>query len=101
MISVKLIGTTSLTTQSPMSKGLSIPTIREFMELAEKDYRPDVCSVELFRLHRYLDQQAFRFNERKGSNSNRIKLAASQVGGKRLTYKALTGKTSWQSESQK
>jgi hypothetical protein len=43
-------------------------------------------------LHRYLTEQAFRYNERKGTDGTRFNLVASQVSGKRLTYAQLTGK---------
>jgi hypothetical protein len=50
-------------------------------------------SVEPFHLYRYLDEQMFRFNNRKNMNdSQRFNLAMSQIGGKRLTYAELTGK---------
>ena len=44
-------------------------------------------------MYRYLDEQMFRFNNRKNMNdSQRFNLAMSQIGGKRLTYAELTGK---------
>jgi hypothetical protein len=50
-------------------------------------------SVEPFHLHRYLDEQTFRYNNRKDMNDGqRFELAMSQVFGKRLTYSQLTGK---------
>ena len=50
-------------------------------------------SVEPYHLYRYLDEQMFRFNNRKKmSDSQRFALAMSQIGGKRLTYAQLTGK---------
>lgn len=50
-------------------------------------------SVEPFHLHRYLDEQTFRYNNRKNMNDGqRFMLAMSQIGGKRLTYADLTGK---------
>jgi hypothetical protein len=50
-------------------------------------------SVEPFHLYRYLDEQMFRFNNRKDMNDGqRFKLAMSQVTNKRLTYAELTGK---------
>ena len=51
-------------------------------------------SVEPFHLFRYLDEQAFRFNERKGTDRTRFDQALSQAKGKRLMYKVLTGKVS-------
>ena len=50
-------------------------------------------SVEPFHLFRYLDEQSFRYNNRKDLNDGqRFELAINQVMGKRLTYAELTGK---------
>jgi hypothetical protein len=50
-------------------------------------------SVEPFHLFRYLDEQAFRYNNRNGMNDwDRFDLAVSQIVGRRLTYAELTGK---------
>ncbi len=43
-------------------------------------------------LHRYLVEQEYRFNNRKGNDGGRFIGAVRQVRGKRLTYKKLTGK---------
>jgi hypothetical protein len=43
-------------------------------------------------LFRYLDEQAFRYNERKTVDGIRFRRALANVTGRRLTYKALTGK---------
>lgn len=49
-------------------------------------------SVEPFHLFRYLDEQSFRYNNRKDmSDADRFNLALTQIVGKRLTYAALTG----------
>ena len=49
--------------------------------------------VEPFHLFRYLDEQTFRYNNRKEMNDcDRFRLALSQITGKRLTYEHLTGK---------
>ncbi|MGD0942412.1 MAG: DDE transposase, partial [Terracidiphilus sp.] len=46
-----------------------------------------------FHLFRYLDEQSFRYNNRKDLNDGqRFELAMNQVMGKRLTYAELTGK---------
>ena len=39
------------------------------------------------------DEESFRFNERKITDSERFTEVAASVAGKRLTYKQLTGKT--------
>ena len=49
-------------------------------------------SVEPFHLFRYLDEQAYRFNNRKQTDGGRFLEACASVFGKRLTYTALTGK---------
>jgi len=41
-------------------------------------------------LLRYADEQAYRFNQRKGTDLTRFLLALQQVVGKRLTYEELT-----------
>ena len=54
-------------------------------------------AVEPFHLERYVDEQAFRYNNRATkdnplNDSDRFVAALAQVAGKRLTYKELTGK---------
>jgi hypothetical protein len=49
-------------------------------------------SVEPFHLFRYLDEQSFRFNGRKGTDAQRFAQVLQQIVGKRLEYKNLTGK---------
>ena len=55
-------------------------------------------SVEPYHLFRYLDEQAYRYNNRQHANGelmtdyDRFKLAMTQIVGKRLTWNQLTGK---------
>jgi hypothetical protein len=50
-------------------------------------------SVEPFHLFRYIDEQVYRYNNRKDMTEfERFKLAASQMIGKRLTWNDVTGK---------
>jgi len=50
-------------------------------------------SVEPFHLFRYVDEQAFRFNNRKPmDDADRFSYAIRKIVGKRLTYAELTGK---------
>lgn len=49
-------------------------------------------SVEPFHLFRYLDEQSFRYNERKGTDADRFEMVVAGAPGKRLTYARLTGK---------
>jgi transposase-like protein len=67
--------------------------LENFWSLLKRGISGTYVSVEPFHLHRYLDEQSFRFNNRKNMNdSQRFALAMSQIGGKRLTYSELTGK---------
>lgn len=49
-------------------------------------------SVEPFHLFRYLDEQAFRYNNRKMNDGDRFDIVVRQIVGKRLTWDQLTGK---------
>jgi transposase-like protein len=67
--------------------------LENFWSLLKRGISGTYVSVEPFHLHRYLDEQTFRYNTRKDMNdSQRFELAMSQVFGKRLTYVELTGK---------
>ena len=50
-------------------------------------------SVEPFHLFRYLDEQAFRFNERKDNDAGRFVKIVSGVIGKGLRYAKLVCKS--------
>ena len=68
-------------------------TIENFWSLLKRGLHGTYVSVEPFHLFRYIDEQVFRYNNRKPlDDCGRFKLAVSQIVGKRLTYKALTGK---------
>ena len=67
--------------------------IENFWSLLKRTLSGTYISVEPFHLSRYLDEQAFRFNNRKDmDDGDRFNVVAGQVTGKRLTYKELTGK---------
>src|ERR1022692_4569203 len=64
-----------------------------FWSLLKRSHGGTYVSVEPFHLFRYLDEQAFRYNHRKGFNDGqRFDLAVRQIVGKRLTWDQLTGK---------
>jgi hypothetical protein len=67
--------------------------IENFWSLLKRGLKGTYINVEPFHLFRYLDEQAFRFNNRKVSDGVRFVEALSSVVGKRLTYQELTGKT--------
>lgn len=65
--------------------------LENFWSLLKRAIRGTYVSVEPFHLFRYLDEQAFRFNHRKGSDALRFVTALNGILGKRLTYTVLTG----------
>jgi transposase-like protein len=68
-------------------------TLENFWSLVKRALHGTYVSAEPYHLYRYLDEQMFRFNNRKDMNdSQRFALGMSQVFGKRLTYNELTGK---------
>ncbi len=67
--------------------------VENFWSLLKRGINGTYVSVEPFHLFRYLDEQSFRFNNRKANDAYRFDLAVSQIVGKRLTYSQLTGKS--------
>ncbi len=61
--------------------------LENFWSLLKRGIKGTYVSVEPYHLFRYLDEQAFRFNEREGQDADRF----SKVAGRRLTYRQLTG----------
>jgi transposase-like protein len=66
--------------------------LENFWCLLKRTIKGTYVSVEPFHLSRYLDEQAFRFNEREENDKGRFLKAISSVFGKRLTFSELTGK---------
>lgn len=66
--------------------------IENFWALLKRTIGGTYISVEPFHLFRYLDEQAFRFNTRKGTDADRFVKALAAIVGKRLEYKTLTGR---------
>jgi transposase-like protein len=71
--------------------------LENFWCLLKRGISGTYVSVEPFHLFRYLDEQAYRFNNRATADNplndfDRFKLAASQIVGKRLTWKEVTGR---------
>jgi transposase-like protein len=68
--------------------------LENFWSLLKRGISGTYVSVEPFHLFRYLDEQTFRYNNRKDlDDAGRFSLAISQIVGKRLTYAEVTGKT--------
>jgi transposase-like protein len=68
-------------------------TMENFWSLLKRGLHGTYISVEPFHLFRYLDEQAFRYNNRKATDAERFAAVMKQVVGRRITYKELTGKT--------
>ena len=66
--------------------------IENFWSLLKRTIKGTYVSVEPFHLGRYLDEQAFRFNERDDTDSGRFLTAVKGIFGKGLTFASLTGK---------
>lgn len=66
--------------------------MENYWSLLKRAIRGTYVSVEPFHLFRYLDEQAFRFNERSLTDAQRFSIAVRSVTGKRITFDALTGK---------
>jgi hypothetical protein len=71
--------------------------LENFWSLLKRGLKGTYVSTEPFHLFRYLDEQAFRYNNRATKNNpmndgDRFELAMSQIVGKRLTFAEVTGK---------
>jgi len=74
--------------------------IENFWSLLKRQLGGTYVSVEPYHLHRYVDEQVFRFNNRatrkvNRTDADRFETALAQVARKRLTYAELTGKDGW------
>jgi hypothetical protein len=71
--------------------------MENFWSLVKRQLTGTYISVEPFHLFRYLDEQSFRYHhratkDRPYTNADRFAIALTQISGKRLTWKDLTGK---------
>lgn len=65
-------------------------SMENFWALLKRTLKGTYVSVNAEHLFRYLDEQSFRFNERKDNDLGRFLKAIAGIVGKRLTYAALT-----------
>jgi len=65
--------------------------LENFWSLLKRGLRGTYISVDSFHLHRYVDEQVFRYNERRDSHGDcgRFVKALRRIVGKRLTYRDL------------
>jgi transposase-like protein len=67
-------------------------SMENFWSLLKRGLHGTYVSVEPFHLFRYIDEQAYRFNNRKMTDAERFDMAVKGIVGKRLTYAEVTGK---------
>jgi transposase-like protein len=65
--------------------------LENFWSLLKRGIRGTYISVEPFHLFRYLDEQAFRFNERESDDAGRFLKGIVGIIGRRLKYAKLIG----------
>lgn len=65
--------------------------LENFWSLLKRSLHGTYVSVEPFHLFRYLDEQMFRFNNRKATDWERFVAACREIVGRRLTYSQVTG----------
>lgn len=63
-----------------------------FWSLLKRSLHGTYVAVEPFHLFRYIDEQAFRYNNRNMTDIERFVYVMRHIVGRRLTYKQLTGK---------
>jgi transposase-like protein len=64
-------------------------SVENFWSLLQRGLNGTYIAVEPFHLSAYVDEQCFRFNNRKASDSERFERALAMVPTARLTYKEL------------
>lgn len=67
--------------------------MENFWSLFKRCVKGTYVSVEPFHLFRYLDEESFRYNNRKVNDQLRFFSTAATMTGRRVTYKKLTGNT--------
>ncbi len=67
--------------------------LENFWSLLKRGLKGTYIAVEPFHMFRYLDEQVFRYNNRKAAHDGeRFHRVMSHIAGRRLTYEQLTGK---------
>lgn len=66
--------------------------VENFWRLLKRCLAGTYVSVEPFHLQAYVTEQAFRYNNRKDTDAQRVDAVVAGILGKRLTYEQVTGK---------
>jgi transposase-like protein len=85
-------------TQTYVRGRVHVNGMENFWSLLKRGLKGTYVAVEPFHLSRYVDEQVFRYNNRKQgdhklTDADRFATAMSQIAGRRLTYSDLTGKS--------
>jgi hypothetical protein len=65
--------------------------LENIWSLLRRSIKGTYVSVGPFHLFRSLDEQSFRYNERKATDAERFRKVLGSIAGKRLTYARVTG----------
>jgi transposase-like protein len=65
--------------------------IENFWSLLKRTIKGTYVSIDPFHTLRYIDEQVFRFNNRRAGDGERFVAVLAALVGKRLTYRELTG----------
>jgi transposase-like protein len=74
--------------------------LENFWSCLKRSLKGTYISCEPYHLFRYVDEQAFRFNNRDMNDELRFRWAMRHIVGRRLTYAELIGKTQGAEETQ-
>ena len=66
--------------------------LENFWSLLKRCLKGTYVAVSPWQLFRYLDEETFRYNKRKGNDGDRFSEVMRSVVGKRLQYAELTGR---------
>lgn len=64
--------------------------LENFWSLLKRSLKGSYVAVSPVHLHRYVDEQVYRYNQRKGDDASRFRRVLTATLGKRLTYRVLT-----------
>ena len=73
--------------------GVHTNGLENYWSLLKRTIKGTYVHCAPFHLFRYLDEQSFRFNERKGDDQSRFLEAVKTAKDRRLTWRNLTGKS--------
>ena len=65
--------------------------LENFWSLVKRALHGTYVSIEPFHVFRYLDEQSFRFNNRKADDGQRFRRLLREIVGKRVSFDELTG----------